>query len=290
MTDARVPISVLIPTLDEESNIAGCLASVAWSDDVVVLDSGSKDRTAEIAAAAGARVVLRPFDDWSSHQNWALSHIRFEHSWVLHLDADERVPQPLRDELRVVAAGGHDGRVAFYCGRENHFMGRWLRHAFPPGQVLRFFRPGAVRFRRLVNPVAVIDGRHGYLRERLIHFNFSKGVGEWIAKHNRYSTLEAIEGLRALDEGVGLSPSSLLGDPVRRRASLKRAAFALPGRPVLKFLYQYVWGRGFLDGLPGLYYCLLQAFYELMIVLKMIELRAARKPERVQDGGRVVGA
>lgn len=287
MTGARVPIpiSVLILTLDEESNIAACLASVAWSDDIVVLDSGSRDRTTEIAAAAGARVVHRPFDDWSSHQNWALTNIRFEHPWVLHVDADERVPEELRDELGAVATGGHAGRVAFYCGRKNYFMGRWIRHAFPPVMVMRFFRPGAVRFRRLVHPVAVVDGRHGYLRERLIHFNFSKGVGEWIAKHNRYSSLEAVEGIRALDEGIGLSLGALSGDPARRRASLKRAALALPGRPFLKFLYQYVWCRGFLDGVPGLYYCVLQAFYEFMIVLKMVELRITRKGERVQHGG-----
>lgn len=285
MAGSRVPISVLVLTLDEEPNIAECLASVAFCDDVVVLDSGSSDRTVEIATSAGARVVVRSFDDWSSQQNWALASIRFEHPWLLQLDADERVTERLKDELLAIATGGRDGPVAYYCGRENHFMGRWIRHAFPPGWVMRFFLPGAVRFRRLVNPVAIVEGRHGYLRERLLHFNFSKGVGEWIAKHNRYSALEAIEGMRVLDEGTGFSIRSLAGDPVRRRAILKRAAFALPGRPVLKFLYQYLWCRGFLDGVPGLYYCVLQAFYELMIALKMAELRAARQRERAGHGG-----
>ena len=92
-------ISILILTYNEALNIAGCLHSVSWSDDVVVLDSVSNDGTVEMARALGARVVQRPFDDYASQRNFGLSGVEYKHSWVLMLDADERVPEELRDEM-----------------------------------------------------------------------------------------------------------------------------------------------------------------------------------------------
>lgn len=83
-------VSVLILTLNEEINLAECLKSLSWSDDIVVYDSLSNDRTKEIALELGARVVERPFDNWSTHQNWAMQNISFRHPWVLYFDADER--------------------------------------------------------------------------------------------------------------------------------------------------------------------------------------------------------
>ena len=92
-------VSILILTLNEENNIGACLDSLAWSDDIVVFDSGSTDATCEIARSRGARIMTRPFDNWSAHQNWAVSHIDFRHPWVLYLDADERCSDELRDEV-----------------------------------------------------------------------------------------------------------------------------------------------------------------------------------------------
>jgi hypothetical protein len=225
----------------------------------------------------GARVIERRFDNWAAHQNWAMENITFRHPWVFYLDADERMTPALCEEIRAVAQDASRPEVAFYCGRRNWFMGTWIRHAMPPGMIMRFFRPQHVRFERLVNPVPVIDGSHGYLRNLFEHFNFSKGLSEWIEKHNRYSQLEAMEGMKLL---AGSRPSigRLLGrDPFDRRKALKELSFRLPCRPLAKFLWLYVLKRGFLDGRAGWTYCRLQSMYEYMIVVKMAELARMRR-------------
>lgn len=265
-------ISVLILTLNEEANLPDCLESVKWSDDIVVLDSFSADRTVKVAEEQGARVVQRRFDNWSAHQNWALEQIPFKHPWVFYLDADERMTDELKQELLAIARDPSGAPVAYYCGRQNMFMGRWIKHAMPPGMVMRFFRPPLVRFQRLVNPVPVIDGPHGYLRGMLVHYNFSKGIAEWIEKHNRYSSLEALEGMKVIHQSPEGPLQLFTADRARRRRALKELSFRLPWRPFVKFLYLYLLQRGYLDGRAGLTYCVLQSFYEYMIVLKMREL------------------
>src|SRR5574341_1360875 len=265
-------VSILILTLNEEVNLPDCLQSVKWSDDIVVLDSFSSDQTVKTAEEMGARVVQRRFDNWAAHQNWALDQIPFKHSWVFYLDADERMTEDLKDELLAIANDLSQPAVAYYCGRRNIFMGRWIKHAMPPGMIMRFFRPSRIRFERLVNPTPVIDGPHGYLQEMLVHYNFSKGVTEWIEKHNRYSLLEAYEGMKLLHHPSGEQPSLLSSDRALRRRALKNLSFRLPWRPFVKFAYLYLWQGGWLDGRPGFTYCVLQSFYEYMIVLKMREL------------------
>ena len=276
-------ISILILTLNEETNIGACLDALgaagdfAGFDDIVVFDSLSKDKTVEIARAKGARIVERPFDNWAAHQNWAMGNIDFRNPWVFYLDADERMTPELREEILRIARDSARPEVAFYCGRKNYFLGKWIRHAMPPGMIMRFFRPRHVRFERLVNPVPVIDGPHGYLTHLFEHYNFSKGLSEWLDKHNKYSQFEALEGMKLL---AGARPSlrRLFGrDAFDRRRALKELSFRLPCRPLLKFLWMYVLKRGFLDGRAGWTYCRLQATYEFMIVVKMAELeRRAR--------------
>lgn len=268
----HIPVSVMVLTLNEAVNIAACLDSVSGFDDVIVLDSGSRDGTQDIARGQGAGVVERPFDDWASHQNWAMRNLPFRHPWVFYLDADERMTPALRDEVAAIARDASRPEVAYCCGRRNWFMGRWIKHAMPPGMIMRFFRPDRVRFERLVNPVPVIDGPHGYLRNLFEHHNFSKGLSEWIDKHNRYSQMEAIEGMRLL-AGTRPSLGRLMGrDPFDRRKALKELSFRMPCRPLAKFLWMYLLKRGFLDGRAGFTYCRLQAMYEYMIVVKMAEL------------------
>lgn len=250
-----------------------CLQSVQWSDDIVVLDSFSSDHTVKIAEDIGARVVQRRFDNWSTHQNWALQHISFKHPWVFYLDADERMPEELKNELLAIANDSSRLPVAYYCGHKNMFMGRWIRHAFPPRTIMRFMRPPSVRFERVVHPVPVINGPHGYLTCMLTHFNFSKGISEWIDKHNRYSSSEAQEGIKLIHQPSGDQPSLFSADRALRRRALKNLSFRMPWRPLLKFLYLYVWQRGCLDGRAGFTYCVLQSFYEYLIVLKMRELK-----------------
>ncbi len=270
-------ISILILTLNEEPNIGACIDSLAGFDDIVVFDSLSKDRTKEIALARGTRIVERPFDNWAAHQNWAMDHIDFRHPWVFYLDADERMTPALRAEILAIANDSSRTEVAYYCGRMNFFMGKWIRHAMPPGMIMRFFRPRSIRFERLVNPVPVLSGPHGYLKNYFEHYNFSKGLTEWFDKHNKYSLFEAMEGMKLRGQqraGIGALFSR---DSFARRRAMKELSFRLPFRTLLKFCYLYFVQRGFLDGHAGFTYCRLQAIYEYMIVVKMRELARAEK-------------
>jgi len=271
-----VSVSVLILTLNEEANLPGCLESVAWSDDVVVFDSFSTDRTVEIAKAAGARVVQRRFDNWSAHQNWAVENIGFRHSWVFYIDADERCDATLASELQALETSG-DGHCTYRVRRKDHFMGRWLKHAqLYPTWITRVFRPENIRYARLVNPVARVDGQVGTLSGHLIHYPFSHGIRHWYARHNDYSDMEAIDLAREASEQARIS-GVFSRDATERRRALKQVAYRVPCRPLLMYLYLLLVRRGFLDGVPGLTYCRLRAMYEYMIDLKVRELRRREK-------------
>jgi glycosyltransferase involved in cell wall biosynthesis len=279
-------ISVLILTFNEERNIADCLDSVAWSDDVLVLDSFSTDDTCELANRKGARVLQNRFVTFADQRNFGLVHGQFKHEWVLHLDADERVTAELRDEMRQAVQGGV--LEAYQMPSRMMFQGRWLKHSglYPWYQVrlgkrtrLSFVQAGHGQREQL--PADKI----GTLKSPLLHYSFSKGIHDWIEKHNRYSTDEAVHFLqngasRAVDWPGLLSFS----DRQRRRRALKHLSFHLPFRPTLRFLYMYFLKLGFLDGRPGLTYCQLLSTYEYMITLKIRELRDGKGPLTTDDG------
>jgi len=258
---------------------------VSFADDIVVLDSLSTDKTREIAEAAGCRWFERPYDGRGPHQNWAMEHIAFQPRWVFYLDADERMTPELRIEIEAIADAwdademSREGNapVAYYCGRKNYFCDKWLRRAMPPGNIMRFFQPPHIRFARLANPVPTVDGEIGYLKQHFLHYNFSKGLNEWLERHNRYSTYEAAETVKALADRPVRLGNLLSRDRNTRRIELKNISFRLPGRPFLKFLYMYFAKLGILDGRAGLTYCTLQAIYEYQIVLKVRELRRVER-------------
>lgn len=270
-----IPCSVLILTLNEEINLERCLKTLAWSDDIVVVDSFSADRTVEIARAAGARVVQRKFDNWSSHQNWAVANIPFKHPWVYYSDADEEVSPGLVSAIAAAVSDPRRKEVAYAVRRKEMLWGRWLRRSsMYPVWILRLFRPGKVRWERLVNPVAVVDGTMGHLSRDIIHHSFSKGLDEWVSKHNRYAQFEAQEAIRSLRQGMeDFWGMFAVGDPVRRRKAMKAMSFRLPLRPMLRFIYMYIMKLGFLDGRAGLTYCRLIAMYEFFIDLNVKEMR-----------------
>lgn len=275
------PISVLIPTLNEERNLPACLDSVAWADERIVFDSFSGDATEAIASARGARFVQRRFDDFSTHKNWALANLDFAHDWVLILDADERVTPELAAEIQTLMRAGpaHDG---YYLARRIVWRGRWLRHGGRyPDWNLRLLRHAQGRYEhRLVHEHMQLDGHAGHLHHPLLHAD-DKGIERYIERHNHYSTLEAVEILRA---GRGLTTAGALpatdrADGPRRRRALKLWAYRyLPLRPLFVFLFLYLLKLGFLDGRPGLDSALLRAIYEYQIDLKLRELRTPGSP------------
>lgn len=268
------PVSVMILTKDEEVNIAACLDCLGFSDDVVVYDSHSTDKTLEIARTYdNVSVVERKFDNWAAHQNWGMENIEFKHPWVLYVDADERIDQAFVDEITKLA-DPESGAAAYRMRRKDMFMGRWLKHAqLYPTWFVRLFRPEKIRFERLVNPIPIVDGEIGEMREHLIHYPFSKGLVHWFERHNSYSGFEAQEQLKVSGGERQPITGVFSKDPNQRRASLKDIFFRLPLRPQIKWLYYIVWRRAFLDGKAGIRYARLQAIYEHMIKMKAEELR-----------------
>lgn len=272
-------ISVVILTQNEEFNLPGCLNSVAWSDDVVVFDSGSTDRTIELAAAAGARVIQHPFTDFSSQREASLRLGTFRHPWVLVLDADERAEPGLEIELR--AKIDQDGPYdAFRLRRKDHFLGRWIPRATQyPVWFVRFLRHEAVHYgsRSVHEYPEVPPGRVGELNGHLLHYSFNKGLSDWIEKHNRYATLEAEEIVRQLDAKRPSLARCFSTDPVQRRRALKAVFQRLPARPLLRFLHLLLVKGSLLDGRAGIHYTLLMAFYEYLISIKSKELQRRRQ-------------
>jgi len=276
-------ISVIILTKNEQKDLPRCLESVAWSDDVHVLDSGSSDNTCEIASSQGAKVTIRTYSDQSklfggdeaAHRNWALRNIPFKYPWILSLDADECVSAPLAESIMRTAANPIN-HVAFRIQRRDFLMGTWLKHVQASAYYIRLFRPDKVHYERLINPVLVPDGSVGAIAGYLDHFPFSKGMSHWFEKHNSYSTLEArqIIGNGKLHTPFSLQKALTATDFHERRRHQKELFYRLPLRPLLKFMILYVGKGGFLDGRAGLTYALLQAMYEYMIVLKVRELRS----------------
>jgi glycosyltransferase involved in cell wall biosynthesis len=272
-------ISVLILTKNEQQDLPKCLESVAWSDDIHVFDSVSSDDTVEIARKFGAKVTSRVFDDWASHQNWGLANIRFKHPWVFYIDADERMTAELIEAVRNAVSSAKNC-VAFRVRRRDFFMGKWLKHVQASPYYLRLFRPERIKYERLVNPISIVSGEIGQVSGYLDHFPFSKGLGHWIERHNSYSTFEAREIVSARKNGFQISlRKALFGtDFHEQRFHQKQIFYVLPFRPIIKFFILYVAKRGFLDGVPGFKYAVLQSIYEYFIVLKSREMvRASRE-------------
>lgn len=266
-------ISVLILTKNEQQDLPGCLASFAWCDDVHVFDSCSTDDTVRIAKSFGAQVIQRPFDSESVHKNWGLANIGFKHSWIYQCDADERVTPELVAAMQAFVRDPQ-GAVALRVQRRDYLMGTWLKHVTPSPFNIRLFKRGHVRYERLTNPVTLVDGPVAETPAHFDHYPFSKGMGHWFDKHNRYSAAEAAQIVANRHGGAPFSirKAFTAKDSNEKRYHQKELYYRLPLRPVLMFALLYIAKRGFLDGRAGLSFAVLRAIYEYMIVLKVREL------------------
>ncbi|HEX4085750.1 MAG TPA: glycosyltransferase family 2 protein [Chthoniobacteraceae bacterium] len=276
----KVRVSVIIPVRNEAENLARCLGSVSWADEVWVVDSQSTDRTAEIAESLGARFVQFHYQGgWPKKKSWALENLPVSNEWLFLLDADETLPPGAEAEIREIVSrpGGPDG---YWINRRFQFLGRWMKHAYYPNWNLRLFRSGKGRFEKIteaetrsgdveIHEHVLVDGPAGRLRCEMDHFAFPT-VEVFVEKHNRYSNWEARVARGAMLAG---SETALGDSRVALRRSLKQWSYKAPLRPLLRFLYVYLWQRGFLDGREGYYFARLHAMYEFLCVAKEFELR-----------------
>lgn len=249
-TSQQPRLSVTVITWNEAERLRGCLTSVVWADEIVVVDAGSDDKTVEIARSFTDHVVGRPWAGFASQKNFALAQATGD--WVLSLDADEEVSPELAAAIqRVLASPAADG---YAVPRRNIFWGRWVRHGllYPDWQ-LRLFRRGRGRFvERPVHESVEVDGTVGRLPAPLVHRSY-RDVADFLERTNRYTTLAADEWVRS---GRGIRRSDLLL------------------RPLGRFVSMYLVHGGFLDGWRGFLLAVLYAYY--------VFVRSAKVWERVK--------
>ncbi len=266
--------SIYILTYNEELDIAACLDSAMLSDDIIVVDSFSSDRTVEIAHQYPVRFVQHAFESHGRQRTWMLESILPKHEWVYILEADERMTPELFAECE--KAIHNPDYIGYYVAERVMFMNRWIRRSTQyPRYQLRLFRHGKVWFTDYGHTEReVCEGATSFLTETYPHYTCSKGLSRWIEKHNRYSTDEAKETLCQLETGTVSWRGLLLGrSEVERRRALKDVSLRLPARPLLRFFYMYFLLGGCLDGQAGFAWCMLQTFYEYLILLKVWEMK-----------------
>ena len=281
---SRVPLSVIVPIKNEAANLPRCLDSVKWADEIFVVDSQSSDASMEIARERDAKVAQFEFNGtWPKKKNWALEHLPFRNEWVFVLDADEVLPPAAEHEFTQAIANAGD-IVGYWINRRFMFMGRWLRHAYYHNWNLRLFRHKLGRYEKLtdapsasgdneVHEHVLLNGPTGKLQAEIDHYAFPS-IDVFVEKHNRYSNWEARV---AADSPVHSSSGQISSTAVERRRKLKNLSRRLPFRPLLRFLYVYIWQKGFLDGVEGYYFARLHGFYEFLSVAKTRELQKLRK-------------
>jgi len=280
----KAPVSVLVPVKNEAENLRRCLPALAWADEVIVVDSQSTDDTAAVARSLGAAVVQFHFNgSYPKKKNWALETLPFRNPWVLIVDADEVVVPDLAAEIaRRTAADEADG---FYLNMKYFFLGRRIKHCgYAEAWNLRLFKHRLGRYEKM--PVAPgektgdneahehveLQGRVLRLTHELDHHAYPT-IWAWVEKHNRYAVWEAAMYERFLREPV---PASI-GPGKRFKRRLKKVYLRLPMRPLVRFLYAYVFRLGVLDGRPGLVFCTLLAFYDFLAWANVYERRVEEK-------------
>ena len=226
---ATAPVSALVIAQNEETNIAECLATLRWAEEVVVVDGGSKDATVDLAREAGARVLAHPFESPARQRNWALPQLRSD--WVLVVDADERVTTELAEEIAGTLAG-QPGETGFWLKRRSYFLGRPMRYGgWQRDWVLRLFRRGEGNYDdRRVHETVILAGPTRRLGGVLLHHTYPS-LDDYLVKSRRYASWGAHE---LFHQG--------------RRPSLNDLLF----RPPARFLKMYLWQGGWRDGREGL--------------------------------------
>ncbi|WP_414549612.1 glycosyltransferase family 2 protein [Anabaena sp. CCY 0017] len=271
--------SIYILTYNEELDIAACIESAMLSDDIIVVDSCSSDRTLEIASRYPVRTVQHAFESHGKQRTWMLESIPPKYEWVYILEADERLTPELFAEC--VQATKNPDYIGYYVAERVMFMNHWIRYSTQyPRYQMRLFRHGQVWFTDYGHTEReVCNGATSFIKETYPHYTSGKGLSRWIDKHNRYSTDEAKETLYQIEQGKINWQDLFLGKTeIERRRALKDLSLRLPARPLLRFLYMYFILRGCLDGRAGMAWCTLQAFYEYLILLKVWEMKNMPTP------------
>jgi glycosyltransferase involved in cell wall biosynthesis len=260
-----MPVSVIVLTFNSAATLPQTLAAARLvSDDIHVVDSFSTDGSVELARAAGACVVQHPFERYDLQRNWAIEHLPLKHGWELHLDADERLTPALAAEINKRMAAPPDEVDGYMIPRLIHFLNAPIRHGgMYPNWHLRLFRRGKGRCeRRLYDQHFLLPGGGtvARLNEPMID-DMRMSLEEWTRRHLRWAEAQAAMAIEG--GGEGEIAGRWAGSPIERKRALRRFYGRVPPllRPLRFFFYRYVLRLGFLDGVPGLIFFVLQTFW-----------------------------
>ena len=277
-------LSVIILTYNEAAHLPTCLESLqSLNAEIFIIDSGSSDNTVEIAKQFGCQVFTNPWENYAKQLNWGLENIPISASWIMRLDADERLTPELAEELRRVLPKTSEKITGYQVKRQVFFMGRWIRHGgYYPTWLLRVWRNGlgTCEQRWMDEHIILSEGKVADLKYDIIDEN-QKGLTFWTDKHNRYADREVKDLLGVLveedDDLINSNQSSQAG----KRRWVKKNFYArspLFLRAFLYFLMRYFVGLGFLDGIQGLIFHFLQGFwYRFLVDAKIYEITRNRK-------------
>ena len=273
--DKTQSIAGVVLTLNEEHDLPRALRSLSWCDELLVVDSGSTDCTCEVAAQAGAMVVEHiqtpPFLI-TDQRNWALDKAGLQSEWVLFLDADEEITPALAAQIRK-CVDSFPAVDAYELTPRYWFLGKWLKRTQGyPNWHPRLVRRGVVYFSGGVWETFSPGSRFGRLSIPYEHYAFSKGFDDWLDRHRRYASWDAKQIVDYLASGRSASISTLRWHYIR--VLMSKLWFL---RPPLRFIQKYILQLGFLEGWQSLLYALMISFYDLMTVIKVIELQRKRR-------------
>lgn len=278
-------IDVMIIAHNEALNLPYCLRSLqGWTRKVFVIDSGSTDGTPDVARSFGAEVFEHTWEGYARQKNWGLENLPIEADWLLIVDADESIPDALRRQFEAIASRPVDevAENGFFVNRLTYFLGQPIRHCgYFPSWNMRFIKPDRGRYEdREVHEHVIIDDPVGYIKEPMLH-NDRRGLEHYMAKHNRYSTLEARSIWRELSSGRDTVEAVNVDKKTRQRRWLKRRVLPkLPMPELWRFLYMYFIQLGVLDGRIGFEFCRFISAYDYLLALK---LRAIKRAARSAD-------
>lgn len=275
---SKPTISAVVLTLNEGQDLSMCLSSLLWCDDLIIVDSGSSDKTIEIASNFHCRVFTNiqqtPFDI-SRQRNWALDNCSIQSDWVLFLDADECIGAALRQTI-LSTISSHSPFNAYEMTPRYWFFGRWLRRTQGyPNWHGRLVRNRTVRFAGGVWEHFDSYQSVGRIYQPYEHYAFSKGIDSWLEKHTRYANAESLSICNLLDTGDTSSFSTRW-----KKLRIITARFWW-SRPFLRFIQKYVFQLGFLEGWQGLLFSLMMAMYDLITIIKVIENRYYKTNRRI---------
>lgn len=274
----KLPISVIILTYNEESNIENCLKSVVdWANEIIIVDSFSTDKTLEIVKKYTDKIVQRNFINQADQFNWTLDNLEIKNDWILRLDADEYLTEELKKEITEVLPKTSSEISGFYIKRRVYFMGRWIKHGgYYPTWFLRLFKKGRAKFeeREVDEHLVLFEGKAEKLKNDFIDDN-KKNIEWWTNKQNNFSTREARERLKNKQD-VRFNPGVFREQVLQKKWIKEKIYSRLPlfSRSFSYFIYRYFFRLGFLDGKEGLIFHFLQGFWhQFLIDAKIYESR-----------------